>query len=202
MEITSEIEKSMEIIHRCNYEPCQNSVSTIGPGSMKVCKSCKLVRYCDKECQSKDWSIHRSMCKDINTCKESGITFNKKKYIKSFITRRVFPEFYSRRAFNIIDSKHKMKRMLFLCSIGNKNNSVITIKKKHSDALKLYLRSKKIEMKRNFRILLMRIPRNRKYFGPGYDTIEDILSVVEINYNEDGIVQYKHNVFITFPYIS
>jgi len=161
-----------------------------------------LVRYCDKDCQGKDWSIHRSLCKDINTCKESGITFNKKKYIKRCIDWEVFPVFYSRRAFNNIDSKHKMERMLFLCFIGNNNNSVITIKKKHSDALKLYLRSKKIEMKRNFRILLMRIPRNRQYFGSGCDTIEDILSVVEINYDEDGIVQYKHNIFITFPYIS
>lgn len=30
--------------------------------NMKTCSSCKLAYYCNKECQIKDWKIHKLEC--------------------------------------------------------------------------------------------------------------------------------------------
>lgn len=30
---------------------------------LKICSKCKLCRYCDKECQVKDWPVHKRRCK-------------------------------------------------------------------------------------------------------------------------------------------
>ena len=34
------------------------------PNSNLKCSKCKLVFYCSKECQVKDWSTHKLLCKD------------------------------------------------------------------------------------------------------------------------------------------
>ncbi|TFY81137.1 hypothetical protein EWM64_g2873 [Hericium alpestre] len=34
-----------------------------GPQTMKTCSHCKLVRYCDKDCQRAAWSMHKPVCK-------------------------------------------------------------------------------------------------------------------------------------------
>lgn len=31
-------------------------------GSLSVCGKCKKVRYCSKECQGKDWKVHKKIC--------------------------------------------------------------------------------------------------------------------------------------------
>lgn len=185
----------MEITHLCNYVSCKQRAD-----KMKMCKSCKLVRYCSIECQKKDWGIHKLLCKDINTAKESGITFNKKKYCRRFIKWDIFPEFHSRQAFNIINAENKMRHVLSLCHGIYSNISINVIEKRFSDALKLYLRSNKIEMKRNFRILLIQTSQQFIYTSRSNpNTLEYILSVVEMNYDEEGVAHYNNNIFITFP---
>lgn len=44
----------------CHYSGCDN------PGKNR-CKGCKVVRYCSKECQEKDWKAgeHKQKCKDL-----------------------------------------------------------------------------------------------------------------------------------------
>jgi hypothetical protein len=41
---------------QCNIKLCEK------PASLR-CSQCKLVRYCSKDCQLKDWKAHRPMCK-------------------------------------------------------------------------------------------------------------------------------------------
>jgi len=41
-----------------------NRIVLKSQGGMKKCSGCTLnIRYCSKECQIKDWSDHREMCK-------------------------------------------------------------------------------------------------------------------------------------------
>jgi hypothetical protein len=42
----------------CHY--CQK-----GTESLKVCGSCKRVRYCSRECQKSDFKVHKKVCKKL-----------------------------------------------------------------------------------------------------------------------------------------
>lgn len=37
--------------------------SCCGAGSLKLCQGCRLVRYCSKECQRRDWPVHKAFCR-------------------------------------------------------------------------------------------------------------------------------------------
>jgi hypothetical protein len=42
------------------------SCTICGAPSMSKCAGCKTRRICGKECQTKDWPIHKSTCKDLH----------------------------------------------------------------------------------------------------------------------------------------
>lgn len=56
-----------------------------GNACLMVCSNCKLVRYCSKTCQKKDWLSHKSICFNSLTANEAttgetsfaGIFYNK-----------------------------------------------------------------------------------------------------------------------------
>jgi len=41
------------------------------PSRLK-CSRCDAIQYCGKECQKKDWKVHKHNCEDKNTCYEDG----------------------------------------------------------------------------------------------------------------------------------
>ena len=46
------------------------------PSKLK-CSKCLTIQYCSKECQKKDWKIHKNNCKD-NNCNENMEELEKK----------------------------------------------------------------------------------------------------------------------------
>ena len=47
--------------HQCkNPEDQLNSL-----GSLKTCSGCKVVYYCSRDCQKKDWHVHKFLCKKV-----------------------------------------------------------------------------------------------------------------------------------------
>ena len=60
--------------HQC--DKMQDQVKT---GSLKFCGRCRTVYYCSRECQEKDWPIHKLGCKKVNEIgKDSNITKEKR----------------------------------------------------------------------------------------------------------------------------
>lgn len=53
----------VEFIHPDDMETCFNCHAK--PGKLSACSGCKKVRYCNKECQSKDWPKHKFVCKTL-----------------------------------------------------------------------------------------------------------------------------------------
>ena len=52
----------------CYNSSCQNTSEDISDDDFKKCTSCKLVRFCCKECQKEDWTSskgHKKMCLKI-----------------------------------------------------------------------------------------------------------------------------------------
>ena len=52
----------------CYNSSCQNTSEDISDDDFKKCTSCKLVRFCSKECQREDWTSskgHKKMCLKI-----------------------------------------------------------------------------------------------------------------------------------------
>lgn len=45
-----------EIKKKCYY--CGNS-----GGKLSYCSRCRMIKYCNKECQIKDWTNHKKTCK-------------------------------------------------------------------------------------------------------------------------------------------
>lgn len=41
--------------------------------TLTICSSCRLVRYCSKQCQKSDWKEHKTWCKEIALVRESAI---------------------------------------------------------------------------------------------------------------------------------
>lgn len=41
---------------------CQNEQCTSGLSNLKKCSQCKGRRYCSKECQVLDWTVHKNYC--------------------------------------------------------------------------------------------------------------------------------------------
>jgi hypothetical protein len=46
------------ICHFCDYKP----PPTRGSKTLLRCSACKAVKYCDRDCQSKDWKFHKKGC--------------------------------------------------------------------------------------------------------------------------------------------
>ena len=42
--------------HFCEYNPPR------GANTLLRCSACKAVKYCDRDCQSKDWKFHKKGC--------------------------------------------------------------------------------------------------------------------------------------------
>ena len=43
---------------KCNYLPSSE-------GELMICSKCHVVRYCSRECQKRDWKVHKKICKDL-----------------------------------------------------------------------------------------------------------------------------------------
>jgi hypothetical protein len=52
------------------------------PSKLK-CSRCLTIQYCSKECQKKDWKIHKNNCKD-NNCDENLEELGKKSFKLQF----------------------------------------------------------------------------------------------------------------------
>jgi len=51
-----------QVLKKCSYAKCENMETQ--PQQFKQCTACRLVSYCSKKCQVKDWKfIHKSQCK-------------------------------------------------------------------------------------------------------------------------------------------
>ena len=55
-----------------------------GGGNLRFCQRCKVVKYCGKACQTKDWDEHKRACKYAKAVQETGKTV--------FIGSRPLPE--------------------------------------------------------------------------------------------------------------
>lgn len=49
------------------------------------CTGCRKVYYCDKNCQSKDWNVHKSVCKYINKKKVLEVSKSLEEQVGSFV---------------------------------------------------------------------------------------------------------------------
>lgn len=47
---------------KCNKYQCKDKHKF---QKLKLCKMCKIVRYCSKKCQKIDWSNHKRKCKEL-----------------------------------------------------------------------------------------------------------------------------------------
>ena len=53
--------KRLRLLHEQTYPKCCNSCSA-SELKLLVCKRCKSVYYCSKQCQQSDWNKHREIC--------------------------------------------------------------------------------------------------------------------------------------------
>jgi hypothetical protein len=51
-----------ELLHRC--EECNTAASK---KDLKLCGNCRTIFYCSKDCQEKNWKIHKLVCKTLAT---------------------------------------------------------------------------------------------------------------------------------------
>jgi len=49
--------------NRNDVHCCADCGEEEGGGSLKTCKSCMLVKYCDASCQRNHWPTHKAACK-------------------------------------------------------------------------------------------------------------------------------------------
>ncbi|VDC00689.1 unnamed protein product [Peniophora sp. CBMAI 1063] len=56
-------------------QACQKCFKSVEEGvALKICTTCRRVRYCSAECQKADWKSHKSMCKALHAA-ENGPVF-------------------------------------------------------------------------------------------------------------------------------
>lgn len=48
----------MEATAKCTYWECTKTTS------LSKCARCKVVMYCGRECQKKDWAVHKFSCRE------------------------------------------------------------------------------------------------------------------------------------------
>lgn len=71
------------------YSPC---ITCSEPKAIKKCSKCKVVQYCDRECQRVHWFMHKKECSRSSTS-NSGNAFRDK--IEEMDNDALFPEFES-----------------------------------------------------------------------------------------------------------
>jgi hypothetical protein len=53
------------------FKTCHNGMCCMGTeDNLKLCARCKVVRYCSRECQAKDWPDHKKHCKEMATIRK------------------------------------------------------------------------------------------------------------------------------------
>lgn len=46
-------------LHKCHWPACFNTAN------LKACSRCKKVKYCGRDCQSRDWAQHKLVCRNL-----------------------------------------------------------------------------------------------------------------------------------------
>lgn len=54
----------------CHRLPDENG------GEFKKCGRCRLVSYCSRECQKKDWKRHKDSCEDYRSIRKTTDPFD------------------------------------------------------------------------------------------------------------------------------
>ena len=58
---------------------------------MKACGGCRRMYYCNKDCQKKDWKIHKHECKIFKRCQRLP-DLKRRMILRLFLTLKHFPE--------------------------------------------------------------------------------------------------------------
>jgi hypothetical protein len=59
----SDFEREEPIRVKCHVDSCMFSIFFTSKDALKLCSRCKVVSYCSRECQEKDWPDHKKHCK-------------------------------------------------------------------------------------------------------------------------------------------
>jgi hypothetical protein len=103
----------MNLILQCSYIDCDKRNQIDIYTKLRTCGYCKSAKYCDSDCQKKDWKSHKKFCAIILTKRKSfGVYLNSYKRLKelneisNYIMRYKYIELPQKKGTSLIVINH------------------------------------------------------------------------------------------------